>query len=380
MYEEEISGMEGDEQNWQTTKIRHITLGNQTIAHFTVNPQGNVEQALVFGDHLGSASLLTDSFGRPKTLYDYYPFGGSRMEQQLGGGMRAAAYQYTGQEKDAETGLYNYGQRFYSANIGRFTQPDELSKSVPYDYLTDPQKLNEYSYVTNNPIVKVDPDGRKGIKAALITAGVFVITHPVESALIAGFLYYSGQALYYEGKTAQALADKDLEKASNYSKQALNAELNAGLIAAAWKDLKEKESKTTTGKTDPQTSGKENAESKPKPTDPSISQTQDLVRRIDKHGSYEKHVLGQNNPNGREYGTLFQNKQQWDEYIENVISKPSASFNGPTKDLYWDNRLGTIVINNKTGTPPTAFHPQDGYAYYQREIASQQKIINNGGN
>ncbi|MFA6304130.1 MAG: SpvB/TcaC N-terminal domain-containing protein [Patescibacteria group bacterium] len=173
LYEEEVKGLEGEEQNWQTTKTRHITLGNQTLAHFTVNPQGQVEQALVFGDHLGSASLLTDVFGRPKVLYDYYPFGGSRMEEQVGGGgMRVAAYQYTGKEKDEVTGLNYFGARYQNADIGRFTQVDPVINKIAltsslenennisqFQILSNPQSLNNYSYAINNPIVLKDTNG-----------------------------------------------------------------------------------------------------------------------------------------------------------------------------------------------------------------------------
>ncbi|MCX6786175.1 MAG: hypothetical protein NTZ18_05030, partial [Candidatus Komeilibacteria bacterium] len=172
LYEEATSGNQGQEQNWTVTKTRHITLGNQTIAHFTASPQGQVEQALVFGDHLGSASLLTDAFGRPKVLYDYYPFGSSRMEQNIGGGLHVAAYQYTGKEKDAETGLYNYGARYYEAATGRFTQSDPVSLALSNpaqlkklsgreldQVLANPQNLNSYAYAVNNPIIYVDPDG-----------------------------------------------------------------------------------------------------------------------------------------------------------------------------------------------------------------------------
>ena len=81
-------------------------------------------------------------------------------------------YRYTGQERDANSNLYYYGQRYYDPSVGRFTQPDPVSK-----YLTDPQKLNkttgqdlqkflenpqalnEYSYTQNNPIRYTDPTG-----------------------------------------------------------------------------------------------------------------------------------------------------------------------------------------------------------------------------
>lgn len=60
-----------------------------------------------------------------------------------------------------ETGLDYFGARYYSGAQGRFTSPDWSEKPVPISYadLTDPQTLNLYSYVRNNPLGKVDPDG-----------------------------------------------------------------------------------------------------------------------------------------------------------------------------------------------------------------------------
>jgi RHS repeat-associated protein len=50
--------------------------------------------------------------------------------------------------------LYDYGAREYDHTIGRFMQPDSASPDPP-----DPQSLNSYSYVLNNPLRYVDPTG-----------------------------------------------------------------------------------------------------------------------------------------------------------------------------------------------------------------------------
>lgn len=54
------------------------------------------------------------------------------------------------------TGKY-FGARYYSAAQGRFTTPDE-----PFvgQYEDDPQSWNLYSYTGNNPLNRIDPDGR----------------------------------------------------------------------------------------------------------------------------------------------------------------------------------------------------------------------------
>lgn len=73
--------------------------------------------------------------------------------------------QFTGKERDAETGLDYFGARYFSGAQGRFTSPDwsATPQPVPYADLTDPQTLNLYSYVRNNPLIKADPDGHCGL-------------------------------------------------------------------------------------------------------------------------------------------------------------------------------------------------------------------------
>ena len=63
---------------------------------------------------------------------------------------------FTGQQEEGTAlGLYDYGARFYSTALGRFLSPDPL---VGYDP-GDPQKINRYSYVHNNPLRYTDPTG-----------------------------------------------------------------------------------------------------------------------------------------------------------------------------------------------------------------------------
>jgi len=59
---------------------------------------------------------------------------------------------YTG--KDKETGLYYYGARYYDTDLMTFITPE---KDIPNLY--NPQDLNHYTYVRNNPYKYVDPSG-----------------------------------------------------------------------------------------------------------------------------------------------------------------------------------------------------------------------------
>jgi RHS repeat-associated protein len=65
---------------------------------------------------------------------------------------------YTGQQRfGAKSGIYNYVSRFYSADMGRFPQPDSMLPNV-----FEPQALSRYTYVQNNPANYTDPTGHFG--------------------------------------------------------------------------------------------------------------------------------------------------------------------------------------------------------------------------
>ena len=70
-------------------------------------------------------------------------------------------YKFTGKERDSESGLDYFGARYYASNVGRWISADWAQKpeAVPYSKLDDPQSLNLYEYVGNNPLNKADPDG-----------------------------------------------------------------------------------------------------------------------------------------------------------------------------------------------------------------------------
>lgn len=69
----------------------------------------------------------------------------------------------TGKERDSETGLDYFGARYYGSNMDRWMSPDwaEKPEAVPYSDLDDPQSLNLYGYVRNNPLSKADIDGHE---------------------------------------------------------------------------------------------------------------------------------------------------------------------------------------------------------------------------
>ncbi len=65
--------------------------------------------------------------------------------------------EFTGKERDSETGLDFMEARYYSGAQGRFTSPDEPFAGWNQ---RDPQSWNLYTYGLNNPLRYIDPTGR----------------------------------------------------------------------------------------------------------------------------------------------------------------------------------------------------------------------------
>ncbi|PJC64245.1 MAG: hypothetical protein CO021_05220 [Deltaproteobacteria bacterium CG_4_9_14_0_2_um_filter_42_21] len=82
---------------------------------------------------------------------EYTPFGQERFV------LNAALEEnpkFTGQTHDIDTDLYYYNARYYDPSLGRFFQADSIISNV-----FQPQTINPYSYVLNNPLKYIDPSG-----------------------------------------------------------------------------------------------------------------------------------------------------------------------------------------------------------------------------
>jgi RHS repeat-associated protein len=110
-----------------------------------------------FSDHLGSSRVVTSATGGIVDESDFYPFGGERVITSTSGNN----YKFTGKERDTESGLDYFAARYYSSQFGRFMTPDwaDTPTTVPYADFGNPQSLNLYTYVGNNPITRFDVDG-----------------------------------------------------------------------------------------------------------------------------------------------------------------------------------------------------------------------------
>lgn len=102
-------------------------------------------------DHLGSPRVTTADSGRVVARHAYYPYG-----REIGASDDAERLRFTGHERDASLDYMH--ARYYDAPVGRFLSADP--KLEPDHAVHEPQTWNRYAYVSGNPIVLVDPDGK----------------------------------------------------------------------------------------------------------------------------------------------------------------------------------------------------------------------------
>ncbi len=151
-----------------TTPTKHIYAGDTLIATI----KGTGASALVYSvstDHLTGSNVITNGPGTVEELMDYYPYGDIRLDEKAS--TFSEQRKFAGHEYDTDTSLSYMNARYYNGKIGRFVSQDsaflligdqtfkDKYKRTLEMHLSDPQALNSYSYVNNNPLRWTDPDG-----------------------------------------------------------------------------------------------------------------------------------------------------------------------------------------------------------------------------
>lgn len=129
----------------------YVFFGGKRIALVSLS-SGNPYYYL--SDQINSTAVIASGDG--KTIQweaDYFPFGSVRKTYTNN---LENDYLFTGDQYDYETG-YNYAvARYLSGQFGRFLRPDPSDGSME---IADPQSMNRYAYVRNNPVNLSDPFG-----------------------------------------------------------------------------------------------------------------------------------------------------------------------------------------------------------------------------
>ena len=146
------------------TLNEYVFFGGKRVA---LLPAGSTAQFYV-EDFLGSSRIVTTNTGVVCYDADFGPYG---LERTITNTCLQNSYKFEGKERDAETGNDDFGARYYSYRFGRWLSADwsNVPAPVPYANLTNPQTLNLYSMVADDPESFADLDGH--------TAGEWVDPH-----------------------------------------------------------------------------------------------------------------------------------------------------------------------------------------------------------
>jgi RHS repeat-associated protein len=150
----------GASQSWSWSRD-YVYRGGLLLSSYLSAPGGTEKRYDYHLDHLGTPRLITDAAGRKISAHNDYPFGAEITWTDV----MAETMTFTGHERDLSataTGpnrdyWYYMHARYDSPNLGRFLSVDPV---IPKAAIRSPQLWNRYSYVGNNPIARVDPDGR----------------------------------------------------------------------------------------------------------------------------------------------------------------------------------------------------------------------------
>ena len=100
-------------------------------------------------DHLGSSSYITNLDGEVVQHIEYVPFGEVFIEER--NNIWNTPYLFNAKEFDEETGLYYYGARYYDPRVSLWISTDPMEDKFP--------SVSSYTYVINNPLNILDPNG-----------------------------------------------------------------------------------------------------------------------------------------------------------------------------------------------------------------------------
>jgi len=120
---------------WLGGRVLAVYTGSETYFHHV--------------NHLHSTAMATNHAGASVEDVQFYPWGDVWQSSGSGGYTFAGTPYY-----DITTNTSPTMYRFYSMNVGRWHSPDPVGGDI-----TNPQSLNRYAYVMNNPTSLTDPLG-----------------------------------------------------------------------------------------------------------------------------------------------------------------------------------------------------------------------------
>jgi RHS repeat-associated protein len=145
----------------------YVYAGTELVSMYVRKTDGFKRRFFFTQDQLGSTSTITREDGTFMVRESFDAFGARRKPTTWAGSPTATELTqmnehsrkgFTGLEHLDSTGFIHMNGRVYDPVIGRFASADPFVQAPG-----DPQSLNRFSYVRNNPLRYVDPSGFFGL-------------------------------------------------------------------------------------------------------------------------------------------------------------------------------------------------------------------------
>nr|WP_254313899.1 SpvB/TcaC N-terminal domain-containing protein [Vibrio coralliilyticus] len=148
---------------------KYARIENQRIAVSTQASGTFSADKYFIKQHQHSTELTLDQNGGVLSALSYRPFG--KVSAELGRGSEVH-YRYSDKERDSETGLGYFEQRYLNTSHGQFITPDPVFYHS--DRFTDPQQWSPYAYARGNPIMYHDPEGEFIVHLGAVALGAAI--------------------------------------------------------------------------------------------------------------------------------------------------------------------------------------------------------------
>ncbi|MDI6699583.1 MAG: RHS repeat-associated core domain-containing protein [Candidatus Saccharicenans sp.] len=268
-------------------------------------------------DQINSTRVVTDDSGNVVYAAVHDPYGGV---QQTWVNTFNPELKFSGEEQDAESGLYYFGARYYDLTLYRFLSPDPV---IPTDSaIFNPQWWNLYSYCGSNPLRYFDPDGQSFL--IFVASGNLLFVFDKNGNLVGVFdasnnLVSNAKGHYPEGRWRYLHHTHKTFESGFFGFDAPSEDPGSLGIHAGHKDWKH-------------------------PTCGCIRTTEEAISVIHR-------LHGENLADGLEFLVVV-----WDEDFEGIISKIEFYLRGAGKDdKTIEKVIAKIEENYRNRTGPLAF-------------------------
>ncbi|MCK4667648.1 RHS repeat-associated core domain-containing protein [Candidatus Dependentiae bacterium] len=141
----------------QVPKNKHLFTysGGKKVSRTSFKEDGTIDldsRKYFHQNFLGSIAMITDKDGNTEEHNKYEPFGDIIWSKSYIN--TDNNYKFTGKERDKESNLDYFNARYLDTKLGRFMKADVVTGNIK-----NPQDLNIYIYVTNNPLKFIDKNG-----------------------------------------------------------------------------------------------------------------------------------------------------------------------------------------------------------------------------